>query len=202
MLNGIIGVVKAVLAIALLSLLLGACATPYYPVYVNDSGDYYVAEKESSGAYYGSGSSSLYHIGMYPWWEFSYYSPYFYPHVPVAADQPIPVYPVILSPPPTGSYAPTDLATQVPGRQMDAERLFRDTMYRGQPRGYDRSTGTPGTSRSYSAASRSRTEFPRPSSMPSHSGSYSSRSVGPSSARTSSPGIGTKSASVRLPHKE
>ena len=57
MLNGIIGIVKATLAIALLTLLLGACATPYYPVYTNDSGDYYVAEKGSSGAYYGSGSS-------------------------------------------------------------------------------------------------------------------------------------------------
>ena len=47
MLNGIIGIVKAVLAIALLTLLLGACATPYYPVYVYDSGEYFVAEQES-----------------------------------------------------------------------------------------------------------------------------------------------------------
>ena len=237
MLNGIIGIVKATLAIALLTLLLGACATPYYPVYTNDSGDYYVAEKGSSGAYYGSGSSSLYHIGMYPWWEFSYYSPYFYPHyfsvwhppryyywygtygwygyhptryrspyrspahrVPVAADQPMPAYPVITSPPPSGSYAPTDLATQVPGRRIDADRHFRDTMYRGQPNRYDRSTNTPGTSRSYTGTSRS--EFPRSSSMPSHSGSYSSRSVGPSSARTSSRSIVTKTGSTRLPHTD
>lgn len=71
---------KLLIAIAL-ACLLSACATPYHSVYVNDSGDYYIAETESTNYYPNfAGSGSLSYIGMYPWWEFSYYSPYFYPY--------------------------------------------------------------------------------------------------------------------------
>jgi hypothetical protein len=72
---------RVLIAIALAALL-SACATPYYPVYVNDSGDYYIAETESTNYYYTNfvTDGSLGYIGMYPWWEFSYYSPYFYPY--------------------------------------------------------------------------------------------------------------------------
>jgi len=69
---------KTLIPILLLALLVG-CASPYYPVYVNDEGDYYIAERASDGPYYGTGD--------YPWWvsgyppqTFAYYSPYFYPY--------------------------------------------------------------------------------------------------------------------------
>jgi hypothetical protein len=69
---------KTLIPILLLALLVG-CASPYYPVYVNDEGDYYIAERVSDGPYYGTGN--------YPWWvsgyppqTFAYYSPYFYPY--------------------------------------------------------------------------------------------------------------------------
>jgi hypothetical protein len=66
---------------------LAACASPYYPVYVSNAGDYYIAERDSSGPYYGAGSVMYEDIGVYPWWVsgyppwvFAYYSPNFYPH--------------------------------------------------------------------------------------------------------------------------
>jgi hypothetical protein len=69
---------KTLIPILLLALLVG-CASPYYPVYVNDEGDYYIAERVTDGPYYGT--------GYYPWWlggyppqTFAYYSPYFYPY--------------------------------------------------------------------------------------------------------------------------
>ena len=73
---------KILFAILMLALVT-ACATPYYPVYVGDAGDYYIAETESVtyyDPYYGAAPGSLSYIGAYPWWEFSYYSPYFYPY--------------------------------------------------------------------------------------------------------------------------
>ena len=77
---------KAIIALFLLALLTG-CATPYYPVYSGNPGDYYISESETT-AYYdpyaavyeGSEPGSLGYIGMAPWWGYSYYSPYFYPH--------------------------------------------------------------------------------------------------------------------------
>ena len=69
---------KTLIQILLLALLVG-CASPYYPVYLNDAGDYYIAERATEGPYYGT--------GYYPWWlsayppqNFAYYSPYFYPY--------------------------------------------------------------------------------------------------------------------------
>lgn len=64
-----------------------ACASPYYPVYVSNEGDYYIAERGSGGPYYGAGTVMYDDIGVYPWWvggypplTFVYYSPNFYPH--------------------------------------------------------------------------------------------------------------------------
>ena len=79
-------VMKALYYIAFLFLLAG-CATPYYFVPVSSEGDYYIAERQSGGSYYG-GNSLLYDdLGVHPWWMnnypvelFSYYSPYYYPH--------------------------------------------------------------------------------------------------------------------------
>jgi hypothetical protein len=77
---------KAIIALMSLAFLT-ACATPYYPVYSGNPGDYYIADSETT-AYYdpyaavyeGSEPGSLRHLGMSPWWGYSYYSPYFYPH--------------------------------------------------------------------------------------------------------------------------
>ena len=77
---------KVLSYIALLILLAG-CAAPYYSVPVSSEGDYYIAERQSGGSYYG-GNSLLYDdLGVHPWWMnnypvelFSYYSPYYYPH--------------------------------------------------------------------------------------------------------------------------
>jgi len=73
---------RTLIQILLLALLVG-CASPYYPVYVNDEGDYYIAERATAAPYYGTG----YGTGYYPWWIsgyppqiFAYYSPYFYPY--------------------------------------------------------------------------------------------------------------------------
>ena len=70
---------KTLIQIMLLALLAG-CASPYYPVYVNNEGDYYIAERATNESYY-------YGTGSYPWWisgyapqTFAYYSPYFYPY--------------------------------------------------------------------------------------------------------------------------
>jgi len=67
--------------------LLAGCASPYYPVYVSSEGDYYIAERNTNGPYYGTGDLLFDDIGMYPWWAggypidvFAYYSPFFYPH--------------------------------------------------------------------------------------------------------------------------
>ena len=75
----LIGSMKTSIQILLLALLVG-CASPYYPVYVNNEGDYYIAERATNETYY-------YGAGYYPWWIsgyppqiFSYYSPYFYPY--------------------------------------------------------------------------------------------------------------------------
>jgi hypothetical protein len=73
----------------LLLVLLAGCASPspYYPVAVSSEGDYYIAERATSGPYYGTGSMMFTGIGLYPWWLsgypppiFAYYSPYFYPY--------------------------------------------------------------------------------------------------------------------------
>ena len=68
-------------------ILLVGCATPYHPVYVSSKGDYYIAERQSSGPYYGTDTILFNDVGIYPWWSggypvelFSYYSPYYYPH--------------------------------------------------------------------------------------------------------------------------
>ncbi|MFC1688416.1 hypothetical protein ACFL07_01995 [Pseudomonadota bacterium] len=67
--------------------LLAACATPYYPVYISSDGAYYITEKETAGAGYGSQMILTDEIGTYPWWMgsyrselFVYYSPNYYPH--------------------------------------------------------------------------------------------------------------------------
>ena len=67
---------KTLIQIVLLALLVG-CASPYYPVYVNNEGDYYIAERATNESYY-------YGTGYYPWWisgyppqTFAYYSPYY-----------------------------------------------------------------------------------------------------------------------------
>jgi len=79
-------VMKILFQLSLLFLLVG-CATPYYPVYVSSEGDYYIAEQQTSGPYYGSRSILFNDIGTYPWWAgsypvelFAYYSPYYYPY--------------------------------------------------------------------------------------------------------------------------
>ena len=77
---------KMLIQILLLALLVG-CASPYYPVYVNNEGDYYIAERVTNGAYYDTTSMVLADIGTYPWWISGYppplfviYSPYYYPY--------------------------------------------------------------------------------------------------------------------------
>lgn len=77
---------KQLIQFLLLAGLVG-CATPYYPVYVNNEGNYYIAERSTAGPYYGSNSVMFNDIGVYPWWisaypphTFAYYSPNFYPH--------------------------------------------------------------------------------------------------------------------------
>jgi hypothetical protein len=79
-------VMKVLFQIFLLFLLVG-CATPYYPVYVSNEGDYYIAEQQTTGPYYGSNSILFNDIGTYPWWSgsypvelFAYYSPNYYPY--------------------------------------------------------------------------------------------------------------------------
>lgn len=79
-------VMKALSYIALLFLLAG-CASPYYTVPVSSSGDYYIAERQTGGSYYGSNSLLYDDLGIHPWWMssypvelFSYYSPYYYPY--------------------------------------------------------------------------------------------------------------------------
>jgi len=69
---------KTLIQILLLALLVG-CASPYYPVYVNDAGDYYIAERATEGPYYGTGYYP-WSLSAYPLQTFAYYSPYFYPH--------------------------------------------------------------------------------------------------------------------------
>ena len=69
---------KTLIQILLLALLVG-CASPYYPVYVNDAGDYYIAERATEGPYYGTGYYP-WSLSAYPPQTFAYYSPYFYPY--------------------------------------------------------------------------------------------------------------------------
>lgn len=77
---------KILIQILLLALMVG-CASPYYPVYVSSEGDYYIAEQNTNGPYYGTNSLMLSDIGVYPWWVngyppviFSYYTSYYYPY--------------------------------------------------------------------------------------------------------------------------
>lgn len=76
-----------ILFLIVLLFLLAGCAAPYYHVPVSSDGDYYIAERQTSGPYYGSNTVFYGDLGIYPWWMagypvelFSYYSPYYYPH--------------------------------------------------------------------------------------------------------------------------
>jgi hypothetical protein len=69
---------KTLIQFLLLALLVG-CASPYYPVYVNDEGDYYIAERATDGPYYRTAYFPGW-VNGYPQQTFAYYSPYFYPY--------------------------------------------------------------------------------------------------------------------------
>lgn len=64
--------------------LLGACAGPSYRVVQPGAGGYYlVAQTPSEIRHlrYDSGFYSPFHFyGIHPWWNYTYYSPNFYPH--------------------------------------------------------------------------------------------------------------------------
>ena len=69
----------------IIGILLAACAGPtYYPAQPSGEGSYYIARSPGAttitpyDAAYGYGFVPVY--GIYPWWSYSYYSPYFYPH--------------------------------------------------------------------------------------------------------------------------
>jgi hypothetical protein len=69
----------------IIGILLAACAGPtYYPAQPSGEGSYYIARSPGAttitpyDAAYGFSSFPAY--GIYPWWSYSYYSPYFYPH--------------------------------------------------------------------------------------------------------------------------
>lgn len=64
---------------------LAACTGPtYYPAQPSGEGSYYIARSPGASRVtsydvaYGYSAFAAY--GIYPWWGYSYYSPYFYPH--------------------------------------------------------------------------------------------------------------------------
>jgi len=66
-------------------LLLAACAGPsYYPALPSGEGSYYIARSPGAAAISPHDAAYVYSLfpayGIYPWWSYSYYSPYFYPH--------------------------------------------------------------------------------------------------------------------------
>lgn len=62
-------------------LVLGACASSRYePAYGAGGGYYFIGESTPSVRYYYVPRVPLDSYGISPWWGYSYYSPYFYPH--------------------------------------------------------------------------------------------------------------------------
>ena len=66
-------------------LLLAACAGPtYYPAQASGEGGYYIARSPGASVVALHDAASAYSTfpvyGIYPWWSYSYYSPYLYPH--------------------------------------------------------------------------------------------------------------------------
>jgi hypothetical protein len=65
-----------------LSLILAAgCATDRYnPTYLDNGSGYYAYGRSYPTVRYVYGYDSLFLYGMYPWWTYSFYSPWFYPY--------------------------------------------------------------------------------------------------------------------------
>jgi len=74
-----------ILMAMIVGLLLAACAGPrYYPAQSSGEGSYYIARSTGATTIYALDGRYGYSLfpayGIYPWWTYSYYSPYFYPH--------------------------------------------------------------------------------------------------------------------------
>lgn len=83
---------RAVFA-AIAVLVLSACAgNRYYPVEEAGGGSYYLGESPATIAYRTAAYTPLFHYGLTPWWGYSYYSPYFYPHYFSVSYAPWPYY--------------------------------------------------------------------------------------------------------------
>lgn len=82
-----------VLIAATVVLMLSACAgNRYYAVEEAGGGQYYIGESPASIVYYPAAHAPLLVYGVSPWWGYSYYSPYFYPHYFSVSYLPWPYY--------------------------------------------------------------------------------------------------------------
>lgn len=82
-----------VLIAATVVLMLSACAgNRYYAVEEAGSGQYYIGETPASIVHYPAAYVPLFDYGLSPWWGYSYYSPYFYPHYFSVSYSPWPYY--------------------------------------------------------------------------------------------------------------
>jgi hypothetical protein len=78
---------------AIFVLMLSACAgNRYYAVEEAGSGQYYIGETPASIVRYPGVYAPLFAYGLSPWWGYSYYSPYFYPHYYYVTLSPWPHY--------------------------------------------------------------------------------------------------------------
>jgi hypothetical protein len=83
---------RALLA-AVAVLVLSACAgNRYYPVEEAGSGRYYLGESPAIISYRSVNHAPLLLYGLSPWWGYSYYSPFFYPHYFSVSYSPWPYY--------------------------------------------------------------------------------------------------------------
>jgi hypothetical protein len=81
-----------ILTAAAALMLLSACASDrFYPAETGD-GRYYLGDYPSSAVHHRAAYSPLFAYGVYPWWGYTYYSPYFYPHFFSVRYTPWPYY--------------------------------------------------------------------------------------------------------------
>ena len=84
---------KKALIAAIFLLTLTACAgNRYYAVDEAGGGGYYIGDSPASIVSYPGVYAPLFAYGLSPWWGYSYYSPYFYPHFYYVTLSPWPHY--------------------------------------------------------------------------------------------------------------
>jgi hypothetical protein len=91
--NDMLASMRIAFAAAIAALMLSACAgNRYHAVEEAGGGQYYIGASPPTVVRYPAARTPLFAYGLSPWWGYSYYSPYFYPHYFSVSYSPWPYY--------------------------------------------------------------------------------------------------------------